>query len=107
LNKNSVEIVPVPLEFRKKIHMREAGGTINTEKSTIHLYKDNLDNILNTPIPCHQCKNMKCINGGKMMEVQEREKAIWNKTRAEHCLLNALSILGGEVFHCIFCVGNP
>jgi hypothetical protein len=42
-----------------------------------------------------------------MMEVQEREKAIWNKTRAEHCLLNALSILGGEVFHCIFCVGNP
>jgi hypothetical protein len=30
-----------------------------------------------------------------------------NKTRAEHFLFNALSILYGEVFYCIFCVGNP
>ena len=106
MNKNSVEIIPVPLEFRKKIPRREAEGTINTEKSAIHIYKDDLDTSLNTPIPCHQCKNMKCLNGEKVREVQEREKAIWNKKRAEHCLLNALSILGGEVFHCIFCVGN-
>jgi len=49
---------------------------------------------------------MKCLNGEKMSEPHEGKKFIWNKTRAEHCLLNALSILDGEVFHYIFCVGN-
>jgi len=32
------------------------------------------------------------------MEVQERKKFIWNKTRAEHSPLNALSIFGEKAF---------
>jgi Fe-S-cluster-containing hydrogenase component 2 len=41
------------------------------------------------------------------MEVQERKKFIWNKTRAEYCPLNALSIFGEKAFHCDLCSGNP
>jgi heterodisulfide reductase subunit A-like polyferredoxin len=41
------------------------------------------------------------------MEVHEKKKFIWNKTRAEHCPFNALSVFGGEAFHCNLCGGNP
>jgi Fe-S-cluster-containing hydrogenase component 2 len=82
-------------------------GIINTEKSAIHIHKDDLDTSLTTPILCHQCKKMKCLNGEKVMEVQEKKKFIWNKTRAESCPFNALSILGEKAFHCNLCKGDP
>jgi heterodisulfide reductase subunit A-like polyferredoxin len=50
---------------------------------------------------------MKCLNGEKVMEVQEKKKFIWNKTRAESCPFNALSILGEKAFHCNLCKGDP
>ena len=80
---------------------------INTEKSAIRIHKDDLDTSLNTPVLCHQCKKMKCLNGEKVMEAQERKKFIWNKTRAERCPFNALSVLEEEAFHCNLCGGNP
>jgi Fe-S-cluster-containing hydrogenase component 2 len=80
---------------------------INTEKSAIHIRKDDLDTSLNTPILCRQCKKMKCLNGEKVMDAQERKKFIWNKTRAERCPFDALPVLGEEAFHCNLCSGNP
>jgi anaerobic carbon-monoxide dehydrogenase iron sulfur subunit len=82
-------------------------GIINTEKSAIHIHKDDLDTSLNTPVLCRQCKETKCLNGEKVMEVQERRKFIWNKKRAESCPFNALFVLGEEAFHCNLCGGNP
>ena len=80
---------------------------INTEKSAIHIHKDDLGTSLNTPFLCRQCKEMKCLDGEKVTEVQERRKFIWNKTRAESCPFNALPVLGEEAFHCNLCSGNP
>ena len=80
---------------------------INTEKSAIRIYKDDLDTSLNTPFLCRQCKEMKCLNGEKVMQTQERKKFIWNKARAERCPFNALSVIGKEAFHCNLCGGNP
>jgi len=82
-------------------------GIINTEKSAIRIHKDDLNTSLNTPVLCRQCKEMKCLNGEKVTEVQERKKFIWNKTRAERCPFDALSVLSEEAFHCNLCGGNP
>jgi len=80
---------------------------INTEKSAIRIHKDDLDTSLNVPILCRHCKKMKCLNGEKVMELHEKKKFIWNKRRAKNCPFNALSVFGGEVFHCNLCGGNP
>ena len=85
------------------VHLR----IINTEKSAIHIHKDDLDTSLNTPLLCRQCKEMKCLNGEKMSGAQERKKFIWNKKRAERCPFGVLPILGKEAFHCDLCSGNP
>src|SRR4030042_2573674 len=82
-------------------------GIINTEKSAIRIHKDDLETSLNTPALCRQCKEMKCFNGEKVIHPQERKKFIWNKTRAEHCPFDALSVLGEEAFHCVLCSRNP
>lgn len=82
-------------------------GIINTEKSAIRIHKEDLDTSLNTPVLCRRCKEMKCLNGEKTVQTQERKKFIWNKTRAEHCPFDALSVLGEEAFHCDLCSRNP
>jgi len=82
-------------------------GIINTEKSAIRIHKDDLDTSLNIPTLCRQCKEMKCLNGDRAAKTRERKKFIWNKTRAERCPFNALSVLFGEAFHCNLCGGNP
>jgi len=82
-------------------------GTINTEKSAIHIHKDDLDTSLNTPILCRQCNEMNRLNGERVTEAQERKKFFWKKTRAEHCTFHALSVLGGKAFHCDLWGGKP
>ncbi len=82
-------------------------GIIHTEKSAIRIRQDDLDTSLNTPFLCRQCKEMKCLNGEKKSNAQERKKFIWNKTRAERCPFEALPVLGEEAFHCDLCSGNP
>lgn len=82
-------------------------GMVNTEKSAIRIHKDDLDTSLNAPLLCRQCRKMKCLNGEKVMEVQERKKFIWDKTRAKNCPFNVLSVLNGQAFHCNLCDGNP
>jgi hypothetical protein len=68
-------------------------GIINTEKLAIRIYKNDLNTSLNIPILCHQYKKTKCLNGKKVMEVQERKKFIWNKTRAEYSTPGATQVV--------------
>ena len=82
-------------------------GILNIEKSAIHIQKDDLDTSLNTPILCHQCKEMKCLYGEEMGADLEKRKFIWNKIRAKRCPFNALSILGENAYHCDLCGENP
>ncbi len=82
-------------------------GTINTEKSAIHIHKDDLNTSLNSPILCRQCKKMNCLEDRTGAEAQEKKKFLWKKARAEHCPFQALSALGGKAFHCDLCGGNP
>lgn len=82
-------------------------GLINTEKSAIHIKKDDLDTSLNTPILCRQCKEMKCLAGEEVMEALEKKQFIWNRIRAERCPFHALSVFDDEAYHCDLCHGNP
>jgi len=82
-------------------------GIINIEKSAIHIYKDDLDTSQNTPILCHHCKKMKCLNGEKVLTNLEKKKFIWDRKRAERCPFDALPVLGENAYHCDLCGGNP
>lgn len=82
-------------------------GTINTEKAAIRIHKDDLGTSLNTPVLCRQCKEMKCLEGRRGSKAQEKKRFLWEKTRAEHCPFHALSVLGGNAFHCDLCGGKP
>lgn len=82
-------------------------GLINIEKSAIRIGKDDLNTSLNTPGLCHQCKEMKCLEGEKAIEDREKRIFIWDRIRAERCPFNALSVLGEKAYHCDLCGGNP
>ena len=82
-------------------------GMINIEKSGIRIQKDDLDSSLNSPILCHQCKEMKCLKGEEVVTVMEKRKFIWDRRRAENCPLNALSVFEENAFHCDLCGENP
>jgi Fe-S-cluster-containing hydrogenase component 2 len=82
-------------------------GIINTEKSAIHIQKDDLNTSLNVPILCNQCKEMKCLEGEEAREEVEKKGFIWPKTRAERCPFDALPVFGENAFHCDLCAGTP
>ncbi|MEW6377948.1 MAG: hypothetical protein AB1502_19420 [Thermodesulfobacteriota bacterium] len=82
-------------------------GMINTEKSAIRIEKDDLDTSLNTPILCHQCKEMKCLKGERVTESREKRKFVWNRIRAERCSFNALPVLDEHAYHCDLCGEDP
>ena len=81
-------------------------GVINTEKSAIRIQKDDLDSSQNIPILCHQCKEMKCLNGETGREGLERKRFIWAIERAERCPFDALTVLDENAYHCDLC-GEP
>jgi Fe-S-cluster-containing hydrogenase component 2 len=80
---------------------------MNTEKSAIRIQKDDLDTSLNLPVLCHQCKEMKCLNGEEVIEGLEKKKFIWDRIRAERCPFDALTVFGENAYHCDLCAGNP
>jgi Fe-S-cluster-containing hydrogenase component 2 len=82
-------------------------GVINIQKSAIRIEKDDLDTSLNTPILCHQCKKMPCLEGEEVIAELEKGIFIWKRTRAERCLFHALPILDERAYHCDFCGGDP
>ena len=82
-------------------------GIINTEKSAIHIQKDDLDTSQNTPMLCHQCKEMKCLEGEQVVPHLEKREFIWNKIRAKQCPFDVLRVSGESVYHCDLCGGNP
>jgi carbon-monoxide dehydrogenase iron sulfur subunit len=82
-------------------------GVINIEKSAIRIHKDDLRTSLSTPVLCRQCKQMECLQGEEEIRDSEKKKFIWGRIRAERCPFNALSVLGGNAYHCDLCGGRP
>lgn len=82
-------------------------GIINIEKSAIRIQKDDLDSSLNTPVLCHQCKEMKCLKEEEVIEKCEKKKFIWNRIRAKQCSFHALPVFGENAFHCDLCGETP
>jgi len=82
-------------------------GFINVEKSGIRIQKDDLSTSLNLPVLCHQCTEMKCLDGEEVAMKQERRKFTWNRARAERCPFDALPVLGENAYHCNLCGGKP
>jgi aldehyde:ferredoxin oxidoreductase len=83
LTSGSIETKPIFLDLRRKF----LGGR------GINMYL--------------QCKEMKCLAGEEDTGVLEKKKFFWKGTRAERCSFNALTVLGGEAYHCDLCGGNP
>ncbi len=82
-------------------------GVLNTEKSAIHIEKDDLGTSMNTPVVCRQCKKMKCLSKGKSDEAVERKKFIWDTSRVEACPFKALPSFEDAAYHCDLCGGEP
>jgi carbon-monoxide dehydrogenase iron sulfur subunit len=82
-------------------------GIINTEKSAIRIWRDDLETSMSTPIVCRQCKEMKCLEGEEADEGHERKKFLWNKARAKRCPFHAVNLFGENAYHCDLCGGNP
>lgn len=82
-------------------------GMINIEKSAIRIQKDDLSSSLNTPLLCHQCKEMKCLKEERGIEELEKGKFIWDRIRAERCPFNALTVFSENAYHCDLCGGHP
>jgi len=80
---------------------------INTEKSAIHVKKDDLDTSLNTPLLCHQCKEMKCLDGEEVIREKEKKRYLWSHIRAERCPFEGLSVVDETAYHCDLCGGDP
>lgn len=82
-------------------------GVINTEKSAIRIHKDDLETSLNRPVLCHQCQEMKCLQGEETAEKMERKKYIWDRERATRCPFRALEVFDNKAYHCDLCGGKP
>lgn len=82
-------------------------GMINTEKSAIRIQKDDLGSSLNTPVLCHQCKEMKCLKEEEAIVELEKRRFIWDRIRAERCPFNALTVFSENAYHCDLCGENP
>jgi anaerobic carbon-monoxide dehydrogenase iron sulfur subunit len=82
-------------------------GVVNTEKSAIHIEKDDLNTSLTSPFICLQCKNMICLKGENVDPEVERKKFIWPQERSSTCPFQALHAFRGKAYHCDLCGGDP
>ena len=82
-------------------------GKVNTEKSAIRIYKDDLETSMNRPVVCRQCKEMLCLKNEQVDDAEERNKFVWNRFRSEKCPFDATPVFNGKAFHCDLCGGNP
>ena len=82
-------------------------GVMNAEKSAVRIESDDLETSVNVPIVCRQCKDMKCIEGEEATPRIEKNKFLWDKSRAERCPFRALTVFDGYAYHCDLCGGNP
>jgi carbon-monoxide dehydrogenase iron sulfur subunit len=82
-------------------------GVMNTEKSAIRIYKDDLDTGMSRPLVCRQCKEMKCLEGEDAVAASEKKRFVWNRERAERCPFHGLGTYGDYAYHCDLCGGKP
>ncbi len=82
-------------------------GVVNTVRSAIRIFKDDLETGACKPVVCIQCKKMLCMAGDQPDQEAYRSRFIWEKSFAESCPFHALVQWNDDVYHCDLCGGDP
>jgi len=81
-------------------------GVVNTGRSAIRIYKDDLETGACKPVVCIQCKRMLCMADDHPDQEGYRSRFIWKKSLAESCPFDALVLWDADVYHCDLCGGQ-
>lgn len=82
-------------------------GVVNTNRSVIHIQKDDLETGACQPIVCRQCEKMPCIAKDNQNSAEYRARFIWEQALSDACPFKALFHWNDEVYHCDLCGGEP
>ena len=81
-------------------------GVVNTGRSAIRIFKDDLKTGECKPLVCRQCKKMLCMDGDLPGHEEYRSRFIWEEALSESCPFNGLFQWNDEVYHCDLCGGE-
>jgi Fe-S-cluster-containing hydrogenase component 2 len=90
-------------EMACSIHHR---GVVNTGRSAIRVFKDDLDTGACTPVVCRQCKKMLCMDNDFQNAEAYRGRFVWEKSFSDSCPFGALVQWDDDVYHCDLCGGK-
>ncbi|MBW2028582.1 MAG: hypothetical protein JRH06_04435 [Deltaproteobacteria bacterium] len=82
-------------------------GLVNTNRSAIRVFKDDLDTGACRPAVCVQCKKMLCLGEGDAAAEEYKGRFLWDRALEGSCPFDALPAWNGEVYHCDLCGGDP
>lgn len=82
-------------------------GSVNTNRSAIRVFKDDLDTGACRPRVCIQCKKMLCLGDAPAVAEEYKGRFLWDGALAGSCPFEALPAWSGEVYHCDLCGGDP
>ena len=81
-------------------------GVVNTGRSAIRIYKDDLETGACKPVVCIQCKRMLCMDDDLPDQEAYRSRFIWERSFAESCPFDALVEWNDDIYHCDLCGGQ-
>ena len=82
-------------------------GVVNTGRSAIRIFKDDLETGACKPVVCIQCKKMLCMDGDQPGQDAYRSRFLWETSFSKSCPFHALVQWRDDVYHCDLCGGNP
>ena len=82
-------------------------GVMNVERSAIRIEKDDLGASISTPVVCRQCRKMVCLSKEQADAAAEQGRFLWPEERSARCPFHALTVFGGNAYHCDLCKGDP
>jgi carbon-monoxide dehydrogenase iron sulfur subunit len=82
-------------------------GVVNTGRSAIRVFKDDLKTGACKPVVCIQCKKMLCMDNDQPSQEAYRSRFLWEKSLSESCPFHALVQWKDDVYHCDLCGGDP
>jgi anaerobic carbon-monoxide dehydrogenase iron sulfur subunit len=82
-------------------------GVVNTGRSAIWIFKDDLKTGACKPVVCIQCKKMLCMDGNQPNPEAYRSRFVWEKSFSGTCPFQALVQWKDEIYHCDLCGGDP
>ena len=82
-------------------------GVVNTGRSAIRIFKDDLETGACKLMVCIQCKRMLCMDDDHPDQESYRTRFIWEKSFAGSCPFDALVKWNDDIYHCDLCGGHP